>query len=122
MTIGQALAQLDDEKFNTVPQSRKIQWLSRLDQLVAEQIFGRYAEAAVEFAGYDADTPLDTQLLVGAPFDEIYQYWLESRVDYANGEFGQFNNANAMYEAVRQRFADHYHRTHIPVSAGVFRG
>lgn len=120
MTIRQALENLDSSKFNTVSQAQKIAWLSRLDMLAAAEIFSAYDDCPADFAGYDAETDLDTQLLIGAPYDEIYGYWLESRVDYENGEFSQFNNSNAMYENIRQRFADHYLRSHMPKNKGQF--
>lgn len=122
MTIKKALEALDSSCYNTCSQAQKVAWLSLLDSMVKTQILDLYVpdEGCPAFSGYDETTDLDTELLVPAPFDEMYLHWLEARVDYGNGEIIRFNNANAMFETVRQRFCDHYHRSHTPLSAGAF--
>lgn len=117
MTIRQTLARLDAGKYNTCTQSEKIAMLSGLDSMVQRLILDTYGEQP-DFGGYDDTTDLDTPLLVPPPFDEIYGYYLESRIDYQNGEYGRYNNSNAMFDAAWQRFADYCNRTRIPRAPG----
>ena len=42
----------------------------------------------ITFNGYNADTPADTQLLVPAPYDDIYLRWL----DFGNAFFQRIND------------------------------
>lgn len=106
MTLMEAISKVDAQKHNTCALLDKIGWLSQLDGLAGKLI----APAKGDFAGYDDETPGDTELQIPAPFDEVYLYWLESKIDYLNGEISRFNNANAMFEAAWQRFAAFAHR------------
>jgi hypothetical protein len=66
------------------------------------------------FNGYTDGTPLTTELLVHAPHDELYLYWLEAQIDYWNGEMAKYNNSIEMFNAVYEAFANHYNRVHMP--------
>lgn len=68
----------------------------------------------IYFAGYDANTNTATELLVPAPYDDIYVRWLEAQVDYANGEYGKYNNSITMYNSAYAEYANYYNRKHMP--------
>jgi len=42
--------------------------------------------------------------------------------DYENGEINRYKNAIVLFNSVYSAFADHYNRTHLPLSHGSFRG
>lgn len=69
------------------------------------------------FSGYTEETDPDTVLIVPAPWDALYLYWLEAQIDYYNGEMDRYNNAAGRFTLAQQEFIDHYHRTHRPISA-----
>lgn len=69
------------------------------------------------FSGYTEETNPDTVLIVPAPYDALYLYWLEAQIDYYNGEMDRYNNAAGRFTLAQQEFIDHYHRTHRPISA-----
>ena len=56
-----------------------------------------------------------TELLVPAPYDEIYLFWLESKIDYWNGEVGKYNNSITMYNTAYSAYEKYYNRTHKPI-------
>lgn len=115
MTIMEAINRIDSLKPNTYSQVEKIRVLSTLDGIIKEKIIDTHEGAeAVVFEGYAEETNLTTNLLVPAPYDEIYLYWLESKINYWNGETGKFNNSIAMYNAAYTEFESHYNRTHMP--------
>ena len=119
MTIIEAINRLDNLKFNTYTQSDKVEWLSRLDSAVKLQIIDNHSGAEnIPFNGYDENTPLDTVLLVPAPYDEVYLRWMEAQIDYHNGEYDKFNNSIIMYNTAFDAYQKHYTRTHMPVQAG----
>ena len=68
----------------------------------------------VMFSGYNESTPLDTQLIVPAPYDDMYIFYLESKIDYANNEITRYNNSNAMFTSAFSEFQRAYNRTHMP--------
>ena len=119
MRINEAINRLDSLKFNTYTQDDKIDWLSRLDNMVKKQIIDTHEGAeSVSFTGYTADTPLDTVLLVPAPYDEVYLRWMEAQIDYHNGEYDKYNNAIIMFNTAFEAYQKHYNSAHKPVQRG----
>ena len=69
----------------------------------------------VKFNGYNEKTSLTTELLIPAPYDEVYIRYLEMQIDYANGEYGKYNNSTTMYNTAYSAFDRYYNRTHMPI-------
>jgi hypothetical protein len=116
MTIFEAITKINEIKPNSYPQSVKIGWLDTLDRTVKGKIIDTHEGAeAVKFEGYTEDTDLSTQLLIPAPYDEVYVFWLESKIDYSNGEYGRYNNTVAMFNTAYAEFDRYYNRTHMPI-------
>lgn len=119
MTINEAINITDALKHNAYTEVEKIQWLSKLDWMVKTHILDTHEGAAeVEFSGYDADTDGDTELLVPAPFDAMYQRWLEAQIDLASGEYNKYNVAILLFNTEYESFESHYHRNHRPIPDG----
>lgn len=66
------------------------------------------------FFGYDSDTPDTTELLIHSPDDEVYIYWLYSKIDVRLGEIARYNNDAMMFNAAWSEAAKRYNRTHMP--------
>lgn len=119
MTIIEAITKNDDLKYNDYSDADKISWLSRLDGMVKKQIIDTHEGAErVVYSGYDENTDENTELLVQAPFDDIYLRWMEAQIDYHNGEFDKYNNSITMFNTAFTAFANYYNRTHMPLSGG----
>lgn len=119
MKIREAIGTIDSLKHNTYTQSDKIAWLSRLDASIKKLIIDTHEGAdEVAFTGYDDTTDLDTELLVPAPFEEIYLRWLEAQIDYTNGEYNKYNNSIMMYNTAFQAYRNYYNSTHMPLGKG----
>lgn len=119
MKIIEAINQLDSLKHNTYSQDDKVRWLSRVDGMVKRHIIDTHEGAdKVTFTGYDEITDINTELLIPAPYDEAYLRWLEAQIDYANGEYGKYNNSIMMFNASFEDYAKYYARNHMPVSHG----
>ncbi len=115
MTLMEAINRIDSLKPNTYSQVEKIRALSVLDGLIKLNLFDTHEGAeAVVFDGYTEETSLTTNLLVPAPYDELYLYWLESKIDYWNGEMARYNNSISMYNTAYTEFEKYYNRTHMP--------
>lgn len=115
MTIEEAITRIDALKPNTYTQEEKIEWLSVVDGIVKRLVIDTHEGAEdVVFEGYTPDTPLDTELIVGHPYDEMYIDWLEARIDYYNAEYIRYNNSITKYNDMYQAFANDYNRTHMP--------
>lgn len=116
MTIMEAINRIDAVKPNSYPQGEKIRWLNALDGTVKSKIIDTHKGGdAVVFDGYTDDTPHGTKLLVPAPYDEMYIFWLESKIDYLNGETGRYNNSISMFNTAYAEYERCYNRTHMPI-------
>ena len=116
MTIIEAISLTDDVKPNSYSQTEKIKWLSRLDGIIKSEIIDTHEGGEkVTFKEYDDSVDLGTQLLVPHPYDEIYIRYLEMQMDYANNEYGKYNNSRAMYTMAYDAYAKYYNRTHMPI-------
>ena len=115
MTIMEAIYRADAQKPNVYSQEEKIRWLSALDGIVKKEIIDTHEGGEdVSFNGYNTLTDLNTELLIPAPFDEVYIHWLELHIDYANAEFGKYNNSLSMYGTAYSAYERYYNRTHMP--------
>lgn len=115
MTIIEAINRIDSLKPNNYTQEDKITWLSTLDGNIKKEIIDTHEGAeGVTFNGYDADTALDTVLLIPAPYDDVYIKWLEAQIDYANGETKRYTNSMIMYNTALSAFTRYYNRNNMP--------
>lgn len=115
MTISEAINQIDTLKVNTYSQKEKIEWLSRVDGMIKKNIIDTHEDGDnVVFNGYTSDTNLDTELLAPHPYDELYIRWLEAQIDYANAEYGKYNNSITTYNATVANYESYYNRQHMP--------
>lgn len=119
MTIIDAITRADAQNPHGYSQSEKVRWLSTLDGTVKTEIIDTHEGGeGVVFSGYNDETLLTTELLIPAPYDEAYIHYLEMKIDYANGEYGKYNNSLSMFEAAYSAFEKYYNRKHTPISKG----
>lgn len=114
MKVSEAIERIDAQKHNTFSTAEKIAWLSELDGRVKLEIHDTHEGFDEEpFPGYG---PEDTQqvLLVGAPFEELYLHYLESRMDYRTGEAARCANALAHFDNVWKAYRNYVNQTHRP--------
>lgn len=114
MTIAEVIQGIDVMKPNNYSEVDKIKWLSELDGTIKKEIFDTHEGERVIFDRYDGNTPLETELLVKAPYDNIYLPWLESKIDYSNGEYAKYNNSVMVFNANYTSFVNVYNREHMP--------
>ena len=120
MTIDQAIHTADELKPNQIDRARKIDWLSRLDMSIYQELFCTHERKSVEevpdeFDGYKQNTDPDTVLLAPAPYDEIYRFYLEMQIDLANQEYDKYNNSAMLYATARGQLYRMWHREHRPL-------
>lgn len=115
MTILEVINRVDTTKPNSYTQTEKVDWLSTLDGIIKKEIIDAHEGGEnIVFEGYTPDTSVDTMLLVPAPYDDVYIRWLESRIDYANGEYGKYNNSATAYNAALEAYSRYYSKYHAP--------
>lgn len=121
MTITEAITMIDSIKPNTYTHAQKIAWLSTLDEMIKKEIIDTHEGGkAVDFSGYGEDTNINTPLLVPSPYDELYIFWMESKIDYWNGESAKYNNSITMFNNAYASYQEYYNRMHRPLGARRF--
>jgi hypothetical protein len=117
MTIIEAINKVDILKPNSYTPTEKVKWLSNLDGVIKAQIIDTHEGGSdIEFKGYDVNlTDTEQELLVPAPYDDIYIKWLEAQIDYTNAEFGKYNNSITEYNTLYSAFERYYNRHHMPI-------
>ena len=115
MKIIEAIQKIDSLKHNTFEQDLKVGWLSQLDSRVKKLIIDTHEGGEnVSFTGYDSNTDVQTELLIGAPFESVYLRWMEAQIDYWNGEIDRYNISITMFDTEFEAYENWYNRTHMP--------
>jgi hypothetical protein len=119
MTIAEVISKVDALKPNSYSTEQKVDWLSSLDARVKTQIIDTHeSNEPIFFYGYDSKLDLDTELMVGAPYDAMYLRWLEAQIDYHNSEDDRYNNAIMLFNNDYEGYKKYYTRTHMPIASG----
>lgn len=114
MTVISAINAIDNVKPNQIAQVTKIKWLSDLDGQIKAEIIDTHENGdSVVFDGY-TESDLQTELIAKAPYDGLYVKWLEAQIDYANNEYGKYNNSSIAFNEAYTNFANYYNRTNMP--------
>lgn len=123
MKVGEAIALVDKLKPNLISLEEKYRWLSDVDGLIVREVIDTHEGSALTepFKGYIPEVDEDVELIVPAPYDSLYRWYLESQIHLANMEIARYNNAKAMYNQMHLTFTDYYNRTHMPKQRGQFR-
>ena len=118
MTVLEAIHELDSLKPNTYSQQQKMQWLDRLDGFLCRAVLSRYPDRKqCELKPGDPDR----ELVMQAPFDEGYLYWMESKIHYFNEEIDRYNASVRMFRHSFEDFQRALHQCSEPEDSGNFR-
>ncbi len=123
MTINEAIVAVDGQKPNAYDENTKAAWISQLDgRIFLEVMHGRMVcpccgQPITTWAGYTFPEDGDRPLLAAAPYDNLYVLYLMAMIDFANREYGNYQNSMTMFNTAYGEFAAQWQRTHLPPSA-----
>lgn len=61
----------------------------------------------------EADTmDMETALQIPEPYQDVYEYWLDARIAYAQGNTKQYNASSAMFNEAYLAYQKYVNRTH----------
>lgn len=107
MTPKKAIEIVDRLKPNSYGEEDKLRWINELDGMVQKLVI--QSDKVTECA-YPED--MDKELIVTAPFDDVYILFLEAKIDYHNREYANYNNSAMMFEAQFSEYKKDYIRNH----------
>ena len=121
MKIIDAINQINSLKPNTYSETQKILWLSQLESMVKRLVIDTHEGGeGIPFEGFTEDVDTNTQLLMPAPFDVAYLYWLEAQIHYANEDIDMYNSAIMMFNSAFSEYKADYKRNHASKGFGRF--
>ena len=91
----------------------KIKWLSNLDHRAYITLKAHETEIA-EFVPYDEDTDGSTELLIPAPYDEVYHQYLDMQISLKDRDYAFYNNAAVLFEGMWKEYTGWVNRTYMP--------
>ena len=100
MKFDDIAARFDASFINSVPHEIKIDWLSRLEAQLYDQLAKYYRVPDTKKGEY----------IALFPYDEIYLQYLSMKCAERNGDTVRFNNASAAFSAAFDALADYYNR------------
>lgn len=107
-TLQQALKRIDTICPNAWDDAAKLLWLNECESMIQTRILGI---APGECVTYDANSDRSTVLLVHAPFDRLYVYYVIAMCDYAAHETAHYADSMALFNAALDEYAKWYQRT-----------
>ena len=118
MNIQEVLDLADQMKPNMMDPRVKLKYLSEIEGLIHQEILMKHEHAEDEetLPVYTVDTDPGTELIVPAPYDMVYVYWLMSKIDLLNQEIDKYNNDRALFENAYDTMSDWWTRTKMPIS------
>lgn len=99
MTPNKAIETVDRLKSNIYGDEDKLRWINELDGMVQRLVFQNK-----DIKEYSYPEDMDTELMIPAPFEDLYSLYLESKIDYYNHEYGSYNNSAIVFES---RYSDY---------------
>ena len=104
-TLQQALSRIDAICPNAWDETAKLLWLNECESMIQTRILGTAPEQCIT---YDADTDRSTKLLVPAPFDRLYVYYVIAMCDYAAHETAHYADSMMLFNAALDEYAKWY--------------
>ena len=118
MTIQQALDMADQLKPNMMSTAVKIGFLNEIEGKLQREIIATHEATAEELVprNYDTGTDPATELLIPAPYDGFYPFYIMMQIDILNQEADKYNNDAALFGQKYQEMNNWWNRTRMPVS------
>ncbi len=100
------LARVDALLPNGYTEAEKLRWLGQAEGFVLRELEGVQGEIA--------ELTAETELTAQTPYDEMYRFYVEAQVHYANGETARYNNAVSLWNNGFLTYRDYRCRGELP--------
>lgn len=121
MTLAEVIENFDSERTNNVSIITKKRWISQLDLKIWGEILKPRGDK--EYIGYGKEISLDAVVKAPEEYAEIYNLYLNMKLDYMNGEIGRYNNSAMLFNRMYKEMHDFINRNEkLPVNADLKAG
>ena len=115
--IVDIIARVDENRPNAFSSATKMKWISDLDGKIAADVF-LMDIAQIRELEYRYPEGLEKEPLVTFPHDDIYDLWLEAKIDAANGEYNRYQNTMQIYNESYSNFVQWFASVYEPAQGG----
>jgi hypothetical protein len=119
MTLKQVIDHVDSLKPNAFTYDHKTRWINEIEGQVQTEVFLFLPDNITQ---YTWESNQNTELFVKAPYDSIYDYYLQAQIDFHNGEYEKAQNSIAWfqdkYDAFKKWYVETYHPADRPCRGG----
>ena len=114
MTINLAISNACALYPDAFPDSIKARWISELDGKISRETMHQNG-----FKPYDFPKDGDRELLVKAPYDNIYELYIIAMSQFHSGELGNYGASAAIFGRSYEEFRKNYIRNNMPPSTDI---
>ena len=111
MTLKELIALADAVRPNGFTNELKTQWVNQAEGKVQTEIMLLRSEDSLQ---YDYETDEGTPLLVPEPHDKLYLSYLMAMIDFANAQYGDYQNSSELFNSQFSEYARYYARLYAP--------
>jgi hypothetical protein len=124
-TINEVLERVNRARPDALDDGTKAAWLIELDGKLYREVVLRHGRREDEEEPelpkkYPEDA--DKELLVGPPYDNLYDLYIMAQADLYNREDANYNNSALVFNTALDEFKKAYHREHRPLGPQEVRG
>ena len=116
MTPNKVIEKVDSKKPNAYSEEDKMGWISDVDSMARKLVL---MESKAEPYRYPEDG--DKELLIPAPYESVYEFYVEAMIDFHNREYQNYNNSVQMFSTRFEEYRKAYIRENKPKSVGNFK-
>lgn len=117
LNVADAIAKAKALRPSEVSDETMVKWLSSLDGKlwleVISQYENPYPNTIPVYTLDDIEEDVDRELLISAPYDQIYIDYLLMRIDLENDDYERYNNRAVLFNEQYQAYVNYYNREHI---------
>lgn len=120
MTVGEALATIDELKPNQISREKKTEWLAKIEKRIQDEIVNTHiGMLPIENPWYEAEEIDEmAELYVPDQYDDVYRWHLALQIDLVNQEYDKYNAELVMFNQTWNDYASfvnrHYLHTQTP--------
>lgn len=111
-TINKVIERVGRMKPNALADEDKARYLIELDRRIYEEITRADEPERVGPQAFPEDG--DMELIVRAPYDNLYDHYLTAMIEYWMREYDAYNNTTALYRQAYDEFRARWRRDHRP--------
>ena len=125
MTASTIISLVDNLSPNYYTNAQKLGWLATIDGKIYEEVLMTHEDAPEDefdpsdYAAGENDSIPNVDLLVGDPYaEDLYSYYLLSRIASANSEITKYDQFATQFNAAYTEWTNWYNKKHMPVKKG----